>query len=310
MNTTIEIESRSVLGPSASRRRSEVEKRTAPTGRPHIGYYVPLTKIADCFRVCVEVNSFSLMSTPFLDNLEAPLDLVTHRTKYYEFVLRAIFTSLSIPTSKLTFVESPLLSGLIYPGLQALDEQYLGIDFQFGDGRPPQKRTVPNDVEGQTPGTPTFATLEQPEWTGDHALPAELAASPPSNVPTELDIARSSLGNPREREDRFYKLPEHFEAYYKIWNDYCNESNTIVLNTDAANCIRALLRSPPLDLNSTAPTALPMTFPWQIGNLLDHHTLQQSALLYLYADTAHQATTRSNAATTTASCASLSRGSK
>jgi len=29
-------------------------------------------------------------------------------------------------------VESPLLSGLLYPGLQALDEQYLGCDFQFG----------------------------------------------------------------------------------------------------------------------------------------------------------------------------------
>lgn len=29
-------------------------------------------------------------------------------------------------------VESPLLSGLLYPGLQALDEEYLGADFQFG----------------------------------------------------------------------------------------------------------------------------------------------------------------------------------
>ncbi|KAF8127981.1 hypothetical protein EV363DRAFT_1171112 [Boletus edulis] len=44
------------------------------------------------------------MSTPFLENLEAPLDLVTHRTKYYEFVLRAIFFSFDIPTSKLMFV--------------------------------------------------------------------------------------------------------------------------------------------------------------------------------------------------------------
>lgn len=26
----------------------------------------------------------------------------------------------------------PLLSGLLYPGLQALDEQYLGVDAQFG----------------------------------------------------------------------------------------------------------------------------------------------------------------------------------
>ncbi|KAF8137017.1 hypothetical protein EV363DRAFT_1316418 [Boletus edulis] len=102
-------------------------------------------------------------------------------------------------------------------------------------------------------------TSKWPHWTC-HRLDSIVHSSPLfSDVPTELDIARSSLGNPREREDRFYKLPEHFEAYYKIWNDYCNESNTIVLNTDAANCIRALLRSPPLDLNSTAPTALPMT---------------------------------------------------
>ena len=28
---------------------------------------------------------------------------------------------------------------------------------------------------------------------------------------------------------------------------------------------------------------------WQIGNILDHHALQRSALLYLYADTTHQA---------------------
>ena len=29
-------------------------------------------------------------------------------------------------------VDSPLLSGLIYPGLQALDEEYLKVDAQFG----------------------------------------------------------------------------------------------------------------------------------------------------------------------------------
>lgn len=106
----------------------------------------------------------------FLDNLKAPLELVAHRTKYYQHVLIAVFTSLGIPTTKLRFVEgssyqlsrefnmdayrlaaivtehdakkagaevvkqveSPLLSGLLYPGLQALDEQYLGCDFQFG----------------------------------------------------------------------------------------------------------------------------------------------------------------------------------
>jgi len=90
--------------------------------------------------------------------------------KYYKFVLVAVFQTLGIPTDKLIFVEgsshqlsreysldnfklcsivtehdakkagaevvkqveSPLLSGLIYPGMQALDEEYLGVDFQFG----------------------------------------------------------------------------------------------------------------------------------------------------------------------------------
>ena len=105
-----------------------------------------------------------------MDNLKAPLELVAHRTKYYRFLLVNVFKSLGIPTNKLRFiegssyqlskeysldnlrlcaivtehdakkagaevvkqVESPLLSGLIYPGMQALDEQYLDCDFQFG----------------------------------------------------------------------------------------------------------------------------------------------------------------------------------
>jgi len=98
------------------------------------------------------------------------LDLVAQRTKYYKRVLVAVFNSIGVPTSYLKFVEgssyqltkeytldnfrlcsivnehdakragaevvkqvdSPLLSGLLYPGMQALDEQYLGCDFQFG----------------------------------------------------------------------------------------------------------------------------------------------------------------------------------
>jgi tyrosyl-tRNA synthetase len=118
----------------------------------------------------------------FLDNLKAPLELVAHRTKYYEFLLRTVFTSLGIPTSALKFVEgssyqltkeysmdnyrlcasvtehdakkagaevvkqveSPLLSGLLYPGLQALDEQYLDVDFQFGGIDQVRRRLCPD----------------------------------------------------------------------------------------------------------------------------------------------------------------------
>ncbi|KAK0568145.1 hypothetical protein OC861_002236 [Tilletia horrida] len=143
---------------------------TAPTGRPHIGYLVPLAKIADFLRAGVEVKILWADIHAFLDNLKAPIELVRHRVEYYSHVIRAVFDSVGVPTDKLIFVvgssyqltpeysmdnyrlcatvtehdakkagaevvkqvSSPLLSGLIYPGLQALDEQYLGVDFQFG----------------------------------------------------------------------------------------------------------------------------------------------------------------------------------
>ncbi|KAJ6602471.1 tRNA synthetases class I-domain-containing protein [Mycena vulgaris] len=143
---------------------------TAPTGRPHIGYFAPLTKIADFLQAGAEMTILFGDIHAFLDNMKAPLELVEYRTKYYKFVVLNVLKSLGIPTSKLKFafgsdhqltkefnmdnyrlcatvtehaakkagaevvrqVESPLLSGLIYPGLQALDEQYLGVDFQFG----------------------------------------------------------------------------------------------------------------------------------------------------------------------------------
>ncbi|KAF8261110.1 hypothetical protein EI94DRAFT_1773523 [Lactarius quietus] len=78
---------------------------TAPTGRPHVGYFVPLAKIADFLRADVEVKILLADIHAFLDNMKAPIELVGHRTKYYKFVLLAVFESLGIPTSKLTFVE-------------------------------------------------------------------------------------------------------------------------------------------------------------------------------------------------------------
>ena len=102
--------------------------------------------------------------------MKAPIDLVARRVEYYQFLLTSILTSLGVPVNRLTFVvgssyqysqaynldkyklcsittehdarkagaevvkqvSSPLLSGLLYPLLQALDEEYLGVDFQFG----------------------------------------------------------------------------------------------------------------------------------------------------------------------------------
>lgn len=106
----------------------------------------------------------------YLDNMKAPWSLLEHRTTYYEAVIKAMLVSLGVPLEKLKFVrgtsyqlskeytldvyrlsstvtqhdarkagaevvkqvEHPMLSGLLYPGLQALDEEYLKVDAQFG----------------------------------------------------------------------------------------------------------------------------------------------------------------------------------
>ena len=102
--------------------------------------------------------------------MKAPLEQVKHRVDYYRFVLQAVLRAIDVPIDKLKFVvgsdyqlkedytmdvfrlcamctehdarkagaevvkqaANPLLSGLLYPGLQALDEEYLEVDAQFG----------------------------------------------------------------------------------------------------------------------------------------------------------------------------------
>lgn len=106
----------------------------------------------------------------FLDNLKAPVELVAYRAEYYRRLISAVFRSLHLPLEQVQFVvgssyqysreynldkyklcsitsehdarkagaevvkqvTSPVLSSLLYPLLQALDEQYLDVDFQFG----------------------------------------------------------------------------------------------------------------------------------------------------------------------------------
>lgn len=144
---------------------------TAPTGRPHCGYFVPMTKIAHFLQAGCEVTVLLADLHAFLDNMKAPLELVEYRVKFYEHMVKTMLSqSLGLDISKLKFVvgksyqltsnytldifrlsnsvsqndakragadvvkqvDNPLLSGLIYPLMQALDEEYLGVDCQFG----------------------------------------------------------------------------------------------------------------------------------------------------------------------------------
>lgn len=143
---------------------------TAPTGRPHCGYFVPMIKLAHFLKAGCEVKVLVADLHAYLDNMKAPLEVVQHRARYYEHVVKAILTSIGVPIEKLQFVvgstyqltaaytldlfkltnkvsqndakragadvvkqvANPLLSGLIYPLMQALDEEYLDVDVQFG----------------------------------------------------------------------------------------------------------------------------------------------------------------------------------
>ncbi|CAH2087402.1 unnamed protein product [Euphydryas editha] len=143
---------------------------TATTGRPHVAYFVPMSKIADFLKAGCEVTILFADLHAYLDNMKAPWELLALRTEYYEAAIKAMLTSIGVPLEKLKFVrgteyqlskeytldvyrmssvitehdakkagaevvkqvEHPLLSGLLYPGLQALDEEYLKVDAQFG----------------------------------------------------------------------------------------------------------------------------------------------------------------------------------
>ncbi|XP_046814747.1 tyrosine--tRNA ligase, cytoplasmic isoform X1 [Vespa crabro] len=143
---------------------------TATTGKPHIGYFTPMLKIADFLNAGAEVTILFADLHAYLDNMKAPWELLALRTEYYEVIIKAMLKSIDVPLDKLKFIKgtdyqlskeytldmyrlssiitehdakkagaevvkqiaNPLLSGLLYPGLQALDEEYLHVDAQFG----------------------------------------------------------------------------------------------------------------------------------------------------------------------------------
>lgn len=143
---------------------------TATTGRPHCGYFVPILKIGHFLRAGCKVKILLADIHGFLDNLKAPIELVKHRAEYYRFLIIALLKAINVPIEKLEFVlgstyqltpeftmdlfrlssvvtehdakkagaevvkqvDNATLSGLIYPLMQALDEQHLGVDAHFG----------------------------------------------------------------------------------------------------------------------------------------------------------------------------------
>lgn len=166
-----------VLGTDIIKNILQNEKRsptvywgTACTGKPHIGYFTPIIKIADLLRADCEVIILIADLHAYLDNMKAQWDLLEYRSLYYRRLIEATLKAVGISTKKLKFIlgssyelnekytkdvyklmgivsehdakkagaevvkqtDNPTLSGLVYPVLQALDEQYLQSDCQLG----------------------------------------------------------------------------------------------------------------------------------------------------------------------------------
>lgn len=141
---------------------------TSVTGRPHIGYFVWGIKLNDFLKAGCKVKLLLADIHGALDN--TPWDILEKRYEYYTQVIPAMLTAIGADLANFeivkgsdfqtkkeyifdlwklsTFVsvhdahkaasevvkmgDNPKLAGLIYPLMQALDEEYLGVDIQYG----------------------------------------------------------------------------------------------------------------------------------------------------------------------------------
>lgn len=143
---------------------------TAITGRPHCGYFTPMIKVAEFLKAGCQVTILMADLHGFLDNTKAPIEQVQLRAKHYKRTVQSLLKAVGVNIEKLKFVngseyqlsaeysmdnyrlmtivtehdakkagsevvkqiDNPTLAGSIYPLMQALDEEYLKVDAQFG----------------------------------------------------------------------------------------------------------------------------------------------------------------------------------
>jgi len=141
---------------------------TAPTGKPHIGYLLPALKIADFLKAGFHVKILLADLHAAMDNV--PWNILEKRYDYYKKIIPLLIKSIVGDVKELEIIqgsamelkpeymydvlkmsslvsvhdatkaasdvvkmtENPKLSGIIYPLMQAIDEQYLEVDCQLG----------------------------------------------------------------------------------------------------------------------------------------------------------------------------------
>ena len=141
---------------------------TAPTSSPHVGYFLPMLKVADFLKAGFKVKILLADLHAALDN--TPWNILEKRYKYYKKIIPLIIQAVGVNVKHLEIIkgsdfelkpeymfdvlqmssyvsvrdankaasevvkmgDNPRLSGLIYPIMQALDEEYLEVDAQLG----------------------------------------------------------------------------------------------------------------------------------------------------------------------------------
>ncbi len=141
---------------------------TMPTGSISIAYFFPMMKIADFLKAGIKVKILLADVHAALDSV--PWEELEKRTAYYKKATATMLETLGVSVDNLEFIlgsdiqttkefymdllklstivsahdakkaasevvklgDSPRLSGLIYPLVQVLDEEYLNVDMQFG----------------------------------------------------------------------------------------------------------------------------------------------------------------------------------
>ncbi|MFH1210074.1 MAG: tyrosine--tRNA ligase [archaeon] len=165
---TEEIVTEKELVELLKKKKLSVYLGTAITGRPHIGYFIWVLKLSDFLRAGLKVTLLLADLHGALDNTK--WDVLEKRYNYYKAVIPLMFKAIDVDikdfniikgsdfqlrkeyvldvfkmstfttihdckkaaSEVVKFGDNPMLSGLIYPIMQALDEVYLDVDIQYG----------------------------------------------------------------------------------------------------------------------------------------------------------------------------------
>ncbi len=177
---------------------------TATTGRPHAAYFVPAIKIAQFLRAGCKVKVLLADLHGFLDADKAPEATLEYRAQYYERVIGALLRAVGVEVDNLQFVRGssyqltpsfsrdllrlskrisvhdavkasseivktmgePSMADGVYPMMQLLDEEYLGVDAEFGGIDQRKTFVLANDTITKALGFKTRAHLMNPMVPG------------------------------------------------------------------------------------------------------------------------------------------------